>query len=61
MSNYRQRQKTMCDMCHWKMVCKDDGIVEAVKGTEEWIGVHFWLRHGKICPIDERAEQRRSV
>ena len=57
MSNYRQRKKTSCDTCSWKMLCKSDGIVDAVEGTGEWIGVHFWIKHGEECPINARVAQ----
>ena len=58
MSNWKQRKKTMCDVCRWKMQCKEDGIVDLVgeKGKK-----YFWLKNGHICPIDEQAEYRKSI
>ena len=58
MSNYRKRKKTSCDACPWKMQCKADGIVEPLVGTGEWIGVHFWIKYDRDCPIDVKVEFR---
>lgn len=62
MLNYRPKQKrTSCDVCRWKMLCKDDGIVETRDGKAEWIGVHFWICSGKTCPIDDKVESTRLI
>jgi len=58
MSNYRKRKTTGCDVCGYKIKCQDEGIVDLVgeKGQK-----HFWIKEGRVCPVDDRTEQLMDI